>query len=60
MLAREHMDILSHFSCEGDPDAFTFYNVLCLLKVGEHEEASAYLEERIQLREDAQSTNPEI
>lgn len=60
MLAREHMDILSYFMCEGDPDGDTFYNVLCLLKVGEYEDAGDYLEERIQLREDAQSTNPEI
>ena len=59
MLVREHMGILSHFTCEGDPDADTFYNVLCLLEVGEYEEASAYLEERIQLR-NTQSTNPEI
>ena len=54
------MDILSYFMCEGDPDGDTFYNVLCLLKVGEYEDAGDYLEERIQLREDAQSTNPEI
>jgi len=55
-LVREHMDILSHFTCEGDPDAYTFYNILCLLEVGEYQEASAYLEERIQLR----NTQPEI